>query len=80
MKQSEFIGYSGKRYINSLDGKEFLEAYNLLEQDAEKCLIGKIKSSPEKLRKLIEIKQSVICAPINDHFELEIIFTGTYLF
>ena len=77
---SEVIGYSGKRYISSLNGKEFSEAYKVLECCAEKCLIKKIKSIPKKLRKPIETRQGIICAPIKNHFELEIILTGTSLF
>lgn len=68
---TKVIGYSGKRYVSSLDEKEFSEVYNI----AKKCLFKKIKPP----RKLIEIEQSIICSPTKNHFELEVILTGNYL-
>jgi len=76
----ELTGYSGKRYIASLDGQEFSEVYSRLEDYAEKSLIKKIKSIPQKPKRLIEKRQGIIFAHINNHFELEIILTGIAIF
>ena len=78
-KCSEIVGYSGKRYIASLYGTEFSEAYGSLESRARKSLSKKVKSLPLKSRRLIKITQGIICAPISGHFELEIILTGNIL-
>ena len=76
----ELTGYSGKGYIGSLDGQEFSEVYDRSEHYAEESLIKKIKSLPQKPKRLIEERQSIIFGHINGHYELEIILEGIAIF
>ena len=60
-----------------------IDEYNMVEEEALMYLIKNAidnKTCDNNLKEIVSIKQNIICAPVNDHFELEIILTGIAVF